>query len=255
MKSTPMTVAVLGFLTGPAMALDAELETLNRTVFETIDLNGDNRLSLREVDLFRQNVMLSQDHNDDGAVTAEEHFEWDLGWRFLAEKRGVADLLAKARRDVFEAWDRNGDGLLDTDEQTLSQSTDFYSAAASGSSPLTFEQFTTNLRIIAAMNDAVASESHVTLINVFEVPEGALDQTIEMWRKSRDFLQTQPGYVSTALHQSLGADAKYQLINVAIWESAKAFQAASAAMRAKVGAPVIQGLTFTPGLYKVIERD
>ncbi len=178
-----------------------------------------------------------------------------MGWRYLAEERGAGERLAKARRRVFDAWDRNGDGALDQNEQTLSQTTDFYVAANQSSRPLNFEQFTTNLRIIAAMNDAVANETHVTLINVFDVPEGAIDRTIEMWRKSRDFLQTQPGYVSTALHQSIGQGAKFALINVAIWESAKDFQAASAAMRAKMGAPVIEGLSFTPGLYKVIERD
>ena len=255
MRNTLLTAAALSLLAGPVLALDTELEQLNRTVFDSIDLNGDDRLSLREVDLFRQTVMLSQDYDDDGVVTAEEHLEWDMGWRFLAETRRALDALASARRVVFDAWDRNGDEALDQNEQTLSQTSDFYSAAGQSDRPLTFEQFTTNLRIIAAMNDAVANENHVTLINVFEVPEGALEQTIEMWRKSRDFLQTQPGYVSTALHQSLGPDAKYALVNVAIWESAKAFQAASAAMRAKVGAPVIEGLTFTPGLYKVIERD
>ena len=255
MKRALTIAAVLGLLASPASALDTELEDLNRTVFDSVDLNGDGELSLREVDLFRQSVMLSQDHDDDGVVTAEEHLTWDMGWRYLAEERGVAGILAKARRDVFDAWDRNGDGGLDEIEQTMSQTTDFYTAANQSSRPLTFEQFTTNLRIIAAMNDAVASDAHVTLINVFEVPEGALEETIEMWRKSRDFLQTQPGYVSTALHQSIGTGAKYALVNVAIWESAKAFQAASAAMRATLPPPGIEGLSFTPGLYKVIERD
>ncbi len=255
MKRIISTAAVVALMAGPALALDPELAQLNRTVFDSIDLNGDQELSLREVDLFRQTVMLSQDYDDDGVVTAEEHLEWDMGWEFIAEARGVSTALAQARRDVFDAWDRNGDGALDQNEQTLSQSTDFYAAAGQSDQPLNFEQFTTNLRIIAAMNDAVANETHVTLINVFEVPEGAIDRTIEMWRKSRDFLQTQPGYVSTALHQSIGQGAKFALINVAIWESAKDFQAASAAMRAKMGAPAIEGLSFTPGLYKVIERD
>ncbi|AUQ73559.1 antibiotic biosynthesis monooxygenase family protein [Phaeobacter piscinae] len=102
---------------------------------------------------------------------------------------------------------------------------------------------------------APAEGGHVTLINVFEVPEGALQASIDYWKLSRDFLQTQPGYVSTALHQSIAPDAKFMLVNVAVWESAEAFKAASAKMMQTAGIAPVDGLKFTPGLYTVIETD
>ncbi len=105
------------------------------------------------------------------------------------------------------------------------------------------------------MNDAVNSTTEVTLINVFEVPKGALEEAIDAWAKGRDFLQTQPGYVSTALHQSIAPDARFALINIAIWESVETFKAASAAMHAGGAAPQIEGLSFTPGLYTIVARD
>lgn len=105
------------------------------------------------------------------------------------------------------------------------------------------------------MNETANSSAEVTLINVFEVPEGALEETIKMWTKGRNFLQTQPGYVSTALHQSISPDARFALINIAIWESVEKFQAASAAMHAVGAAPKIEGLSFTPGLYTIVARD
>ncbi len=105
------------------------------------------------------------------------------------------------------------------------------------------------------MSNPSKSEAEVTLINVFEVPEGALEETIEMWARGRDFLKTQPGYVSTALHQSIAPEARFALINIAIWESAAAFYAASAEMHAAGAAPQIEGLTFTPGLYTVVARE
>lgn len=105
------------------------------------------------------------------------------------------------------------------------------------------------------MTDAANKDIEVTLINVFEVPKGALDAAIEAWTKGRDFLQTQPGYVSTALHKSIEPDTKFALVNVAIWESPAAFKAATAAMRAAGLAPKIDGLLFTPGLYTVGARD
>ncbi len=128
MKNIGLTCVALCLLTAPAFALDRELEELNRTVFQSVDLNRNGVLSLREVDLFRQDVMISQDYDDDGVVTAEEHLEWDMGWNHLAETRGVADLYRQARQRVFDAWDTNHDGVLDKEEQTLSQSRDFYTA-------------------------------------------------------------------------------------------------------------------------------
>ena len=53
MKTILATAAALGLLASPALALDPELEELNRTVFDSVDVNGDGALSLREIELFR----------------------------------------------------------------------------------------------------------------------------------------------------------------------------------------------------------
>lgn len=95
----------------------------------------------------------------------------------------------------------------------------------------------------------------VTLINVFEVPQDQYEAAIDLWTQSRDFLQKQPGYISTALHKSLSPDAKFQLINIAKWESADAFKAATKAMRETSGIKPVEGLKYTPGLYQVILTD
>ena len=42
----------------------------------------------------------------------------------------------------------------------------------------------------------------LTLINAFEVPPGDAENFIAAWEKTRDYLQTQPGYIDTALHQA-----------------------------------------------------
>ncbi len=255
MKRLVLPCLAICLSVAPTFALDHELEVLNRVVFQTIDKNEDGVLSRLEVDLFRQDVMISQDYDNDGNVTAAEHLPWDMGWQVLAEERGVIDQYWDARKRVFNTWDVNNDGVLNQAEQMLSQSNEFYTASNQSTTPLDFEAFKSNLRIIKEMNDAVNSNTEVTLINVFEVPEGALDETIKMWTKGRDFLQTQPGYVSTALHKSITPDAKFALINIAIWKSAEHFKAASKAMQANDAAPKIEGLTFTPALYTVAARD
>lgn len=98
-------------------------------------------------------------------------------------------------------------------------------------------------------------QNAIVLINPFVVPEDKLDETILMWEQARDYLQTQPGYISTELHQSLGPDATFRLINVAKWDSAKAFKAASKKMGAEAGIPKIDGVIADPSLFTVIRRD
>jgi quinol monooxygenase YgiN len=105
------------------------------------------------------------------------------------------------------------------------------------------------------LTGAAPAAADVTLINVFEVPAGKEDAVIAAWEKARDFLRQEPGYVSTALHQAIAPDARFALINVAVWESAEAFRQATARMQAAGVLPEIEGLRFTPALYRVIRSD
>lgn len=107
-----------------------------------------------------------------------------------------------------------------------------------------------------AFNSAQAQDArkNTILINTFTVPATMLNETIAMWEIARDFLDDQPGYVSTKLHKSLSPDAKYQLINVAEWESADAFKEATAKLQKAKILPHIEGVIPGPHLYTVI-RD
>jgi hypothetical protein len=49
----------------------------------------------------------------------------------------------------------------------------------------------------------------LTLINVFEVPDGEADQFIAAWERTRDYLAAQPGYVETALHQAVSPGTEF----------------------------------------------
>jgi heme-degrading monooxygenase HmoA len=60
----------------------------------------------------------------------------------------------------------------------------------------------------------------VVLINSFEVPAADTEKFIAAWEKTRDYLETQPGYIDTALHQAVASDAEFQFVNVAHWASA-----------------------------------
>ena len=95
---------------------------------------------------------------------------------------------------------------------------------------------------------------NVILINPFEVPEGKLEASVKYWEACRDFLKTQPGYISTELHQSIKDDARFMLINVAEWESAKAFMEASQKMAKELGVKPPEGLKANPSLNTVISN-
>ncbi|NQX86586.1 MAG: antibiotic biosynthesis monooxygenase [Flavobacteriaceae bacterium] len=96
--------------------------------------------------------------------------------------------------------------------------------------------------------------NHIVLINPFEVPEGKLEASIEYWEACRDFLKGQPGYVSTKLHQSIKANAKFELINIAVWESPKVFSEATQKMIKELGVPPVEGLKPNPSLYKIVRE-
>ncbi|MES0883611.1 antibiotic biosynthesis monooxygenase family protein [Roseibium sp. SCP14] len=106
---------------------------------------------------------------------------------------------------------------------------------------------------------AIATEPEkaelVTLINAFEVPADQVEETILFWEKARDFLQTQPGYISTRLHQSLSPDAKFQLVNIALWKSPEAFQSAIRKMHESGLGASERKTVFHAALYKVVRTD
>jgi len=79
-------------------------------------------------------------------------------------------------------------------------------------------------------------------------------ETESTWKKSRDFLAQQPGYLNTRLHKNIDDKGRYQLINVAEWATANEFRAASKAMETSGVPKMPEGVKFVPGLFRVIDN-
>jgi heme oxygenase (mycobilin-producing) len=95
--------------------------------------------------------------------------------------------------------------------------------------------------------------SHVILINLFEVPKGKEDACLIFWEQVADHMKKQPGFISTRLHRALSPETKFQLINIAEWESAQHFQTAIASEEFKrLTDPFMAIFPHYPGLYEVI---
>jgi heme oxygenase (mycobilin-producing) len=92
----------------------------------------------------------------------------------------------------------------------------------------------------------------LVLINAFEVPADEAGQFIAAWEKTRDYLQSQPGYVDTALHQAVTPGAEFQFVNVARWESAESFGAATQHPGFRESAAGLAGYRPHPALYRIV---
>jgi heme-degrading monooxygenase HmoA len=92
----------------------------------------------------------------------------------------------------------------------------------------------------------------VILINAFEVPAGDAENFISAWEKTRDYLQTHPGYVDTALHQAARPDAEFQFVNIARWRSADDFLAATQSPGFRESAAGLAGYRPHPALYRLV---
>jgi heme-degrading monooxygenase HmoA len=92
----------------------------------------------------------------------------------------------------------------------------------------------------------------VVLINSFEVPAADADAFIAAWEKTRDFLQTQPGYIDTSLHRALASDAEFQFVNVARWASGEEFTAAIRSPGMREASAGLAAYRPHPALYRLI---
>lgn len=92
----------------------------------------------------------------------------------------------------------------------------------------------------------------VILINAFEVPGGQAEQFIAAWEKTRDYLAAQPGYVDTALHQSVTPGADFQFVNIARWQTAEDFQRATQSAGFRESAAGLASCRPHPGLYRIV---
>ena len=77
------------------------------------------------------------------------------------------------------------------------------------------------------MADQIHDTGPITLINVFEIRHDDVEPFLRESRERAEFLGRQPGFRSLRLHRALNPDSRFQLVNVAEWDSAEALQAAT----------------------------
>ncbi|MEV6202700.1 FAD-binding protein [Streptomyces sp. NPDC051771] len=108
----------------------------------------------------------------------------------------------------------------------------------------------------AAFRPVDTPGSSVTFINVFEVSAEHLDAFVAQWEQRAALMSTKPGFLDSRLHRARSSSTRFQLVNVAHWESREAWEAATSdddfrrRTRAAQNDPQAQ-ITSSPGLYDV----
>ncbi|MEV4437099.1 antibiotic biosynthesis monooxygenase family protein [Streptomyces sp. NPDC049555] len=99
-------------------------------------------------------------------------------------------------------------------------------------------------------------DTSVTFINVIEVPAEQVEMFIAQWRERARIMSTAPGFRDSRLHRAVTSQARFQLVNVAHWDSHEAWEAAmanpefQARMRALEDDPNVK-VSANPALYRV----
>ncbi|QFU87078.1 antibiotic biosynthesis monooxygenase [Amycolatopsis sp. YIM 10] len=94
----------------------------------------------------------------------------------------------------------------------------------------------------------------VTFINVFEISADRVDEFVDHWRERAELLQDAPGFRDVRLHRALLPDSRFQLVNVAHWDSEQDWLAATqnhGRFQSSV-AEAAQVATPNPALYEVV---
>jgi hypothetical protein len=141
----------------PAAAADdpyAGVEVL-RGLFAGHDYNRDGRISPRELNAFAVLVFVSTDADADGRVSLAEFLAWDPGFASLARERGKVEAFEAAKREVFEARDRNGDGGVDETEMTVNAAHEFVLADKDRDGSLSPDEYAVGFPILVVIARAI----------------------------------------------------------------------------------------------------
>lgn len=100
-----------------------------------------------------------------------------------------------------------------------------------------------------------SADESVTFINVFEIAREDLEGFKAGWRELAGIMAAAPGFRGAKLHEAVSGETRFQLVNVAHWDSEQAWRDAAAnpdmqAAARRVGADPAQRAVHNPGLYR-----
>jgi heme-degrading monooxygenase HmoA len=93
----------------------------------------------------------------------------------------------------------------------------------------------------------------ITFVNAFEMPADRIDEFVTHWHGRASLMAQAPGFRDNRLHRAVDPQARFQLVNIAHWDSPDAWRAAGnnpAFQQRLAAAPTFA--TANPALYDVV---
>ncbi len=106
--------------------------------------------------------------------------------------------------------------------------------------------------------DSGKPDEPVTFINVFEIARAEVEAFKAAWRELAGIMASAPGFRHAQLHEAVSDETRFQLVNVAHWDSEQAWRDAAGnpemqAAARRVGAdPMVQRVVQNTGLYRSV---
>ena len=110
--------------------------------FETLDADGDGRVSAAEAADWRDTVFVTMDSDDDGQLSREEYMTVQLGKGADPEQRGPKYEEKQAEKDAaFTEMDKDGDGFVTREQFLEAGAAEFARSDADGDGYMTMQEF------------------------------------------------------------------------------------------------------------------
>lgn len=149
-------VGLYAFLAaGDVLAAEQDVRAIDSGLFKSTDINGDGKVSRKEIIHYADLVFISMDANGDETLTYEEFLQWDPGYGTLADESGKREEFNKAKQAAFKSKDLNKNGRLEYDEFSVSALYDFYRADANQNGSLSQDELIQNYQIIKDVRSAI----------------------------------------------------------------------------------------------------
>jgi heme oxygenase (mycobilin-producing) len=109
------------------------------------------------------------------------------------------------------------------------------------------------------MTDQTADQPFI-FVNAIEIPADQIDAFLSGWQERAGFMRRQPGFRDYRMLRALSPDSRFQLINVARWDTPEAFHEAAAnpefreQLQALNANPEFK-VAANPGMYRVALQD
>lgn len=69
-------------------------------------------------------------------------------------------------------------------------------------------------------------EPGITFVNAFELPRERIDEFLPHWRGRAELMSDASGFRDNRLHRAVDSDTRFQLVNIAHWDSPEAWRTA-----------------------------